>query len=93
MTLETLLGESRYSLLVGYHPGHNSLLLRRRKILQVLIDLVFIFVEAFYLLDISRIDPSQADIFVKVQDMIIKPLAFDKKHLEQIGRASCRERV
>ena len=82
MPLETFLDESRYSFLVGYHPGHNSLLLRRRKILQVLIDLVFIFVEAFYLLDISRIDPSQADIFVKVQDMIIKPLAFDEEHLE-----------
>ena len=82
MTLETLLGESRYSLLVGYHPGHNSLLLRRREILQVLIDLVFVFIEAFYLFDVSRIDPSQADVFVKVQDMVVEPLAFDEEHLE-----------
>ena len=82
MTLETLLDESRYSLLVGYHPGHNSLLLRRREILQVLIDLVFVFVEAFYLFDVSRIDPSQADVFVKVQDMVVEPLAFDEEHLE-----------
>lgn len=36
----------------------------------------------FYLLDISRIDPSQADIFMKIQDMVVEPLAFDEEHLE-----------
>lgn len=82
MPLETLLDERRYSLLVGYHPGHNSLLLRCREILQVLIDLVFVFVESFYLLDVSCIDPGQADVFVKVQDMIVEPFAFDEEHLE-----------
>lgn len=82
MPLETLLDESRYSLLVGYHSGHNSLLLCCREILQVLINLVFVFVEAFYLLDVSCINPGQADVFVKVQDMVIKPLAFDEEHLE-----------
>ena len=82
MPLETLLDESRYSLLVGYHPGHNSLLLCCREILQVLIDLVFVFVEAFYLFDVSRIDPSQADVFMKVQDVVVEPLAFDEEHLE-----------
>lgn len=82
MPLETLLDESRYSLLVGYHPGHNSLLLCCREILQILIDLVFVFVETFYLLDVSRIDLSQADVFVEVQNMIVEPLAFDEEHLE-----------
>ena len=34
------------------------------------------------MLDVSRIDPSQADIFVKVQDMVVEPLTFDEEHLE-----------
>lgn len=34
------------------------------------------------MLDVSRIDPSQADVFVKVQDMVVEPLAFDEEHLE-----------
>jgi hypothetical protein len=82
MPLETPLNESRYSLLVGYHLGHNSLLLCCREILQILIDFVFVFIEAFYLLDVSCIDPGQTDVFVKVQNMVVKPLAFDEEHLE-----------
>ena len=34
------------------------------------------------MLDVSRIDPSQTDVFVKIQDMIIKPLAFNEEHLK-----------
>ena len=34
------------------------------------------------MLDASRIDSGQADIFVKVQDMVVEPLAFDEEHLE-----------
>ena len=34
------------------------------------------------MLDVSRIDPSQVDVFMKIQDMIVEPLAFDEEHLK-----------
>ena len=34
------------------------------------------------MLDASRIDPSQTDVFVKVQDMIVEPLTFNEEHLK-----------